>query len=548
MAYTAMYRKYRPLVFSDVVGQDHIVRALSNSIATGRISHAYLFCGTRGTGKTTMAKIFARAINCLDSHDGNPCNACDVCKGILDESIVDVMEIDAASNNGVDSIRDIRDDVAYTPTVAKYKVYIIDEVHMLSGAAFNALLKTLEEPPEHAVFLLATTDPQRLPDTILSRVQRFNLKRISDQDIADRLMYIAEDMGLSLTRETALYIARLADGALRDGISILDRCYSAGADITMDLVAETTGTLSRSFVYEACTHLLMRDPAAVLDDVSKVVAQGRRLADYTDSLLDALKDLLVYSLSSDKSSYNPTENRTQFMEQNCQLSSPEGLVKLIAGINEAAGNMRYSSAPEITLSAALVSLMTEDTSNVPIINAGGFARSSESDRRIAALERRVTELTAKLEEAMVNGVQATQVVVDTPKVPEPKAEEVAELSKSDTLDKYPPYNDRSELIMRVKDTRSMFLAVYIKDRPMVAPSDQLVAIVFDKEKEDIRRTVATAENLKLLSDLATDIAGHPVRVVLVSKENADRQLADVERDLQGARELAESLGTSLTIE
>ena len=545
MAYTAMYRKYRPLVFSDVVGQDHIVRALSNSIATGRISHAYLFCGTRGTGKTTMAKIFARAINCLDPHDGNPCNQCDICRGILDESVVDVMEIDAASNNGVDSIRDIRDDVAYTPTMAKYKVYIIDEVHMLSGAAFNALLKTLEEPPEHAVFLLATTDPQRLPDTILSRVQRFNLKRISDQDIADRLMYIAHDMGLSLARETALYIARLADGALRDGISILDRCYSAGADITMDLVAETTGTLNRSFVYDACTHLLLRDPAAVLDDVSKVVAQGRRLADYTDSLLDALKDLLVYSLSPDKSGYNPTENRTQFMEHNYQLASPESLVKLIAGINEASGNMRYSSAPEITLSAALVSLMTEDTGNVPTINAGGFARSSESDRRIAALERRVTELTAKLEEVKASGVQ---IVTEAPKVQPTKVEDAAEVVKQGALDKYPPYADRAELITRVKDTRSMFLAVYIKDRPMLSPSDQLVAIVFDKEKEDIRRTVATADNLKLLSDLATDIAGHPVRVVLVSKENADRQLADVERDLQGARDLAESLGMPLTIE
>ncbi len=550
MAYTAMYRKYRPLVFSDVVGQDHIVKALSNSIATGRLSHAYLFCGTRGTGKTTMAKIFARAINCTDPHEGNPCNVCDTCRGILDESIVDVMEIDAASNNGVDSIRDIRDDVAYTPTVAKYKVYIIDEVHMLSGPAFNALLKTLEEPPEHAVFLLATTDPQRLPDTILSRVQRFNLRRISDQDIADRLLYIAGDMGLSLSRETALYIARLADGALRDAISILDRCYSAGADITMDLVAETTGTLSRSFIYDACTHLLTRDPSGVLDSVSKVVAQGRRLSDFADSLMESLKDLLVYSLSGNKDTYDVNEGRTAFLQQASQLTTPEILVKMISGINEASGNMRYSSAPEITLSAALVSLMAEESTDAPTINTSGFARSSESDRRIAALERRVTELTSKLDEALAKGVSTTHAMVAEPKVqPQAPQEDVAaQISRSGTLDKYPVYKDRSELITRVKDTRSMFLAVYIKDRPMLAPSEQLIAIVFDKDKEDIRRSVATAENLKLLSDLATDIAGHTMRVVMISKENADRQLADAEKELQGARDLAESLGTSLTIE
>lgn len=548
MAYTAMYRRYRPLVFSDVVGQDHIVRALSNSIATGRISHAYLFCGTRGTGKTTMAKIFARAINCLHPENGNPCNQCEICKGILDESIVDVMEIDAASNNGVDSIRDIRDDVAYTPTVAKYKVYIIDEVHMLSGPAFNALLKTLEEPPEHAVFLLATTDPQRLPDTILSRVQRFNLKRISDGDIADRLLYIASDMGLDLSRETALYIARLADGALRDGISILDRCYSSGQPITMDLVAETTGTLNRGFIYDSCMHLLARDPAAVLDSIAKVTAQGRRLSDYTDSLLDSLRELLIYSLSKDRSAYDTNESRTAFLEQAVELTTPGILVKLISGINEAAGNMRWSSSPEITLSAALVGLCAREGEPAAQIDNSGFGRSSDSDRRIAALERRVSELSAKLESAMASGAAAP-----APK-PEPAAapasnedKAVEEISKNKSqLDKYPVYKDRAELITRVKDTKSMFLAVYIKDRPMVAPSDKVVAILFDKE--EIRKTVGTPENLKLLSDLASDIAGHPVRVLVVDKKGGARQLADVEREVQGAQELADSLGLPLTIE
>ena len=230
--YQVLYRKWRPQVFTDVYGQEHITKTLMNAVDTGRVSHAYLFTGSRGTGKTTCAKILAKAVNCEHPVNGNPCNECASCRGIDDGSVVDVVEIDAASNNGVDNIRDLREETNYMPSSVKYRVYIIDEVHMLSTGAFNALLKTLEEPPEHVKFILATTEVHKLPSTILSRCQRFDFKRISPEDISSRLKYVAKQENIDLTDEGAMLIARVSDGGMRDALSLLDRCASYGKKIT----------------------------------------------------------------------------------------------------------------------------------------------------------------------------------------------------------------------------------------------------------------------------------------------------------------------------
>ena len=239
--YRALYRKWRPQRFADVVGQTAIVTALQNQISAGRIGHAYLFTGTRGTGKTTCAKIFAKAVNCLDTSSPDPCGECEICKGIDSGSVMDIIEMDAASNNGVDDIRDLRDEVAYLPSVCKYKVYIIDEVHMLSTAAFNALLKTMEEPPEHVIFILATTEVQKVPVTILSRCQRYDFTRITADDIAGRLLYVAGQEKIELDENAAQLIGRLADGAMRDALSILDTCAGVTAKIDADVVRRNIG-------------------------------------------------------------------------------------------------------------------------------------------------------------------------------------------------------------------------------------------------------------------------------------------------------------------
>ena len=268
--YQVLYRKYRPRVFADVYGQDHVTSTLKNEIKEGRISHAYLFTGSRGTGKTTCAKILAKAVNCPNAVDGEPCNACEICKGLDSGTIYDVVEIDAASNNGVDNIRDLREEVNYTPTRGKYRVYIIDEVHMLSTGAFNALLKTLEEPPAHVIFILATTEVHKLPATILSRCQRFDFKRIQPETMAVRLQQVAGLEGMELAPDAATLIACIADGALRDGLSILDQCAGRSKQITAQLVSEVAGLAGREALYRLSDAVLARDSSAAVEELAQL--------------------------------------------------------------------------------------------------------------------------------------------------------------------------------------------------------------------------------------------------------------------------------------
>lgn len=291
--YQALYRKWRPQVFADVVGQDHITTTLMNEIRTGRHSHAYLFTGSRGTGKTTCAKIFAKAVNCEHPVNGDPCGECETCKGIDSGSVMDVIEIDAASNNGVDNIRDIRDEANFTPVGGKYRVYIIDEVHMLSTGAFNALLKTLEEPPEHVKFILATTEVHKLPATILSRCQRFDFKRITPEDIAKRLAYVAEREELTLDADAAMLIARLADGALRDALSIMDQCIGHSRNITAEVVNETVGLAGKDYLFSLSEAILNKDSASALEKINELHNRSCDMERLCNELTNHFRNLMI---------------------------------------------------------------------------------------------------------------------------------------------------------------------------------------------------------------------------------------------------------------
>ena len=291
--YQVLYRKWRPQVFSDVSGQPHVTETLKNEIRTGRLAHAYLFTGSRGTGKTTCAKILAKAANCLHPHDGDPCNECDICRGIDDGSIMDVVEIDAASNNGVDNIRSLQEEVSFTPAVAKYRVYIIDEVHMLSGGAFNALLKTLEEPPAHVLFILATTEVHKLPATILSRCQRFDFNRIRPADIAARIDYIAGREGFTVSEDAALLIARLSDGALRDALSLLDQCVSRTREITAEVVSEVAGMTGRDHLYELSEAVRRHDGGAGLAVIDRLHGTSRDMERLCAEWIDFYRNLMI---------------------------------------------------------------------------------------------------------------------------------------------------------------------------------------------------------------------------------------------------------------
>ncbi len=293
MTYQVLYRKWRPKTFSDVSGQSHIIAALQNEIRQGRPAHAYLFIGSRGTGKTSCAKILAKAVNCTDPQNGDPCNECAVCRGIDDGSILDVVEIDSASNNSVDDIRDLREAVNFTPTVAKYRVYIIDEVHMLSGGAFNALLKTLEEPPAHVIFILATTEAHKLPATILSRCQRFDFARIAPEDIAARLRTVAEGEGFSITDDAAMLLARLADGAMRDALSLTDQCLSRSRDITVDVVASATGLAGREHLYRLSEAVRTRNSAAALTVIDELYNASQDMGRLCTEWMEFYRELML---------------------------------------------------------------------------------------------------------------------------------------------------------------------------------------------------------------------------------------------------------------
>ena len=291
--YQVLYRKWRPKRFSDVVGQPQVTVTLKNELKSGRIAHAYLFTGSRGTGKTTCAKILAKAVNCLQPVDGDPCGECEICRGVEDGSVMDIMEIDAASNNGVENIRTLREEANFTPAAAKYRVYIIDEVHMLSVGAFNALLKTLEEPPEHVIFILATTEVHKIPATILSRCQRFDFHRIPPQDIADRLTYIAGQENAKLDPQAALLIARLADGALRDALSILDQCFGRSKEVTEQVVSETAGLVGREHLLELAGAIASGDSAKALEVVDRLYRSWKDMARLCEELSSHFRSMML---------------------------------------------------------------------------------------------------------------------------------------------------------------------------------------------------------------------------------------------------------------
>ena len=364
--YRALYRKWRPQRFEDVVGQRAIVAALKNQVAAGRVGHAYLFTGVRGTGKTTCAKIFAKAVNCLDPQNGDPCGQCAVCRGIDDGSILDVVEMDAASNNGVDDIRDLRDETAYTPSICRYKVYIIDEVHMLSTAAFNALLKTLEEPPAHVIFILATTEIQKVPATIRSRCQRYDFTRISPEDIAGRVAQVAGAEGLSLTEGAAGLIARLADGALRDALSILDTCAGVTNQIDETVVRQMAGVTDRSYLFRMSDALSARDAASALAELAALRQQSVDIKRLTEELIAHYRSLMLAALPGGRellSGVSP-EEEDLYLAKGPALGQREA-VRAIRALGGALEHMARGSDQRIELELALFNLTAPDAQPAP---------------------------------------------------------------------------------------------------------------------------------------------------------------------------------------
>ncbi len=376
----ALYRAFRPMTFYDVIGQEHVTRTLQNEVMTGKAGHAFLFCGSRGTGKTSTARILARALNCENPKEGNPCNECAACRSILKGELMDIVEIDAASNNGVDNIRDLREEARFAASGARYKVYIIDEVHMLSTGAFNALLKLLEEPPPSVVFILATTETQKVPATILSRCQRFDFKRITAEDIEKRLLYVAGCEHIEIEPEACHVIARFADGALRDALSLLDQCAALGSPITEESVYQLLGQTDRNMLYRTVRALSTNDAAAAVALADECVSQGKSPAKFIEALIDYFSALLRYRTAgdvfSDYSAAELEEIRLASLEM-----SVERLLYSLKVLIKTAADLKYISGGRVMLDVALIRLATPSYTD----GAEGLAL------RVAELERKVSD-------------------------------------------------------------------------------------------------------------------------------------------------------------
>lgn len=387
--YQVLYRKYRPRVFADVYGQDHVTSTLKNEIKEGRISHAYLFTGSRGTGKTTCAKILAKAVNCPNAVDGEPCNACEICKGLDSGTIYDVVEIDAASNNGVDNIRDLREEVNYTPTRGKYRVYIIDEVHMLSTGAFNALLKTLEEPPAHVIFILATTEVHKLPATILSRCQRFDFKRIQPETMAVRLQQVAGLEGMELAPDAATLIARIADGALRDGLSILDQCAGRSKQITAQLVSEVAGLAGREALYRLSDAVLARDSSAAVEELAQLHENSYDMERLCVEMINHFRNfMMVKTVKKSRELIICTDDEYKHIEESAGQFTLAQILRGLDLFQSTLVKIKGGATPRIEMEMAFVRLCEPKLETDP----------DAINQRLSALER-----------AMQNGVLAAPV-------------------------------------------------------------------------------------------------------------------------------------------
>lgn len=517
MSYTALYRKWRPLVFEEVVEQDHVVKTIKNTVKSDRIGHAYLFCGTRGTGKTTMAKIFARAINCLNPKDGDPCNECEICKGILSDSILDVVEIDAASNNSVDNIREIRDEVVYAPSQAKYKVYIIDEVHMLSAGAFNALLKTLEEPPAHVVFILATTDPHKLPATILSRCQRFDFKKITPGSIAQRILLVAEASEIQIENDAALLIAKLADGAMRDALSVLDQCIAVGnKNITHQNVLDIIGIVSDDFISEIVDDINNKSIEGLVSGVEKLSSNGRDILRFASDLVMYFRNLLVCKLS--KNPEDILDVSKQYVEKmmlQSEAFSKERIIGIIKELSSFEPQLKYALNQRVFLEVMLIS-----------ISVGSYGQSTDNSDlldRISDLENTIRIGSAVSQNS---NVRVTPEQIETSKSfsgkvldrvpPVPTSSDVA--NNSGVMPSHQQLEIWPNIKTELKSSGRMMLAAYLASTRAIAADESTIMVVFPTGEASLQSSVAKPENIEILENILGKKLSKKVRVKFVDEE------------------------------
>ena len=530
MAYTALYRKFRPTTFADVVGQEHITRTLRNQIIADRVGHAYLFNGGRGTGKTSSAKILARAINCLNPKDGEPCNECEICRGALNGSLTDIVEMDAASNNSVEDIRSIREEVNFLPTKAKYRVYIIDEVHMLSPGAFNALLKTLEEPPEHVKFILATTEPQKLPATILSRCQRSDFKRISNEDIIKRLKVVCNESNIEITDSALNIIAVLSEGAMRDALSILERCIQDGENkIDEDKIKDLVGIPKISFVNSITEAIIDYDIDKALKSMDDILNEGKDLNNFLWEIIKYIKDILIYKSSKKADLYS--ENEIANINAISEKVTKEKLVNLIYELSKLETDMKWSTQKTIMFQAGIIKLCSNE-----------FESSNNIEERVDKIEKylksgrvAVNTMQVPVSATTVNQTQNYNLnnrVQSTPKV-------ASNTVKQNTMANKPKQysSDLSKswptIVNDLKQNGKIVLYTNLMNTSAEEINDMTVGIKFPNGLSSFGKTVLEKqENIKEISTLVSMACGKEMQIKYISEAQSQAVVHRPEDDIQ----------------
>ena len=518
MGYTALYRKFRPITFSELVGQEHITRTLRNQIISDRVGHAYLFNGGRGTGKTSSAKILARAINCLHPIDGEPCNECEICKAAINGSLTDIVEMDAASNNSVEDIRSIREEVNFLPTKAKYRVYIIDEVHMLSPGAFNALLKTLEEPPEHVKFILATTEPQKLPATILSRCQRFDFKRISNDDIIKRLKIVCEESDIEITEGALNIISVLAEGAMRDALSILERCIQDGENkIDEDKIKDLVGIPKITYVHNIINAIVEYDIDKALEAMETVINEGKDLDNFIWEMIKYVKDVLVYKSSKKADLYS--EEEKEKINNLSEKVSKDKLVNIIYELSNLENDMKWSTQKTIMFQAGMIKLCSKD-----------IGTSGTLEERIEKIENYLKSGKIQMASTGVQQTNNTQGVYQTVSMPQiqttPKqgtqkpvsSSTVKNIAKNTTSYSSDLSKSWPKIVSDLKQNGRIVLYTNLLDTKAEEINDMTVGIKFPKGMTAFGKTILEKqENIKEISTLVSMACGKTMNIKYISE-------------------------------
>lgn len=513
----ALYRAYRPQNFKDVVGQNHIIRTLKNQIQNNNVGHAYLFCGTRGTGKTSTAKIFARAVNCENSIDEEPCNECEVCKDILNDNIMDVIEIDAASNNSVDDIREIRENVKYTPAKCKYKVYIIDEVHMLSQGAFNALLKTLEEPPSYVIFILATTEPHKIPATILSRCQRFDFKRVTVKDMAIRMKEICDDVNIEVDERALNLIARNSQGALRDALSILDQCMSfSEGNIEYKDVVDLLGTVNIEQLFEMAEYVIKEDTKKCLEILNEFVIWGKDIKNLVDDLIDHFRNLMVCKVSKDLDEIISLPDETvELLKNQSSLIETNEIIRILNILSTTQDAIKSSTNPRVLAEVSIMKLsqpMFDDSKEALL-------------KRISTLEETIRSGNIKINNIETKGSIEVEkeIVQEQPKeevyYEEVKSEDVKLIEKS-----------WENILMHIKKDKNMPVYAILREAREFNVNSNNLYIMFDDNFAFAKNKLSDSNTLEYVESIVRETINRSFSIKIILRSESKNIKLEIEKE------------------